>query len=193
MWGESPTGEWTLEVHNDGRSVVELKEWTLSFLGTPTPPQPDDVPPPGSAPAAPAAPAAPSPAPKAKDKSSKKELDSPIVPGVQIPEQPSLPVGSADAQKALAFCAEQSSPDWCDACVVGFKQHNGRCVEECPQTGFYLGQEKRAEACVPCYYSCETCTGPNDYQVNKMKIVDLSTLLSPIVHARIDFFFSSSA
>lgn len=164
MWGESPTGEWTLEVHNDGRSVVELKEWTLSFLGTPIPPQPDDPPPPGSAPSAPAA---PSQAPKVKDKSSKKELDSPIVPGVELPEQPSLPVGTAaGAKKALAFCAEQSSPDWCDACVVGFKQHNGRCVEECPSTGYYLGQEKRAEACIPCYYSCETCSGPNDYQVH---------------------------
>ena len=40
MWEESPIGLWTLEVLNDGRSIVELKEWSIAFLGTETPPQP---------------------------------------------------------------------------------------------------------------------------------------------------------
>ena len=34
MWGESPTGTWTLEVQNDGRSIVELKHWSLVLHGT---------------------------------------------------------------------------------------------------------------------------------------------------------------
>ena len=40
MWEESPIGTWTLEVTNDGRSIVELKEWSIAFLGTETAPQP---------------------------------------------------------------------------------------------------------------------------------------------------------
>ena len=36
MWEESPIGTWTLEVINDGRSLVELKQWSLVFLGTET-------------------------------------------------------------------------------------------------------------------------------------------------------------
>lgn len=40
MWEESPIGVWTLEVFNDGRSIVELKDWKLVFWGTETPPQP---------------------------------------------------------------------------------------------------------------------------------------------------------
>ena len=43
MWEESPIGTWTLEVQNDGRSVVELKSWSLAFLGTETHPQPNHV------------------------------------------------------------------------------------------------------------------------------------------------------
>jgi subtilisin-like proprotein convertase family protein len=34
MWEESPIGTWTLEVLNDGRSIVELKEWSIAFLVT---------------------------------------------------------------------------------------------------------------------------------------------------------------
>ena len=40
MWEESPIGTWTLEVINDGRSLVELKAWHLVFLGTNEHPQP---------------------------------------------------------------------------------------------------------------------------------------------------------
>lgn len=41
MWEESPIGKWTLEVQNDGRSIVELKAWSLAFLGTTEAPQPN--------------------------------------------------------------------------------------------------------------------------------------------------------
>merc|ERR1712150_128397 len=40
MWEESPIGTWTLEIINDGKSLVELKHWSLVFLGTETHPQP---------------------------------------------------------------------------------------------------------------------------------------------------------
>ena len=29
-----------------------------------------------------------------------------------------------------------------------------------------MGQANRHDTCVPCYYSCETCSGPNDYEVS---------------------------
>ena len=40
MWEESPIGDWTLEVINDGRTMVELKHWSISFFGTKDHPQP---------------------------------------------------------------------------------------------------------------------------------------------------------
>ena len=40
MWEESPIGTWTLEIVNDGQSLVELRDWRLVFLGTETHPQP---------------------------------------------------------------------------------------------------------------------------------------------------------
>ena len=40
MWEESPIGTWTLEVINEGRRPIELKDWKLVFLGTETHPQP---------------------------------------------------------------------------------------------------------------------------------------------------------
>lgn len=40
MWEESPIGTWILEVVNDGRSVVELKNWRLVLWGTELPPNP---------------------------------------------------------------------------------------------------------------------------------------------------------
>lgn len=42
MWEESPIGVWTLEILNDGRSVVELKDWRLVLWGTEFAPQPKD-------------------------------------------------------------------------------------------------------------------------------------------------------
>ena len=40
MWEESPVGDWTLEVVNDGRQRVDLKDWSISFYGTKDDPQP---------------------------------------------------------------------------------------------------------------------------------------------------------
>ena len=44
---------------------------------------------------------------------------------------------------------------------------NGRCVAECPQESFYRGKSGRHEACIPCYYTCKTCSGSNDYEVRQ--------------------------
>ena len=34
MWEESPLGTWTIQVINEGKSVINLTDWSLSLLGT---------------------------------------------------------------------------------------------------------------------------------------------------------------
>ncbi|XP_055850087.1 furin-like protease 1 [Episyrphus balteatus] len=44
-WGESPHGNWQLEIHNEGRYMVShalLREWSLIFYGTTLPIDPND-------------------------------------------------------------------------------------------------------------------------------------------------------
>ena len=48
MWEESPVGDWTLEIKNDGRQRVDLTNWSISFYGTkehpgPGAPSPDAI------------------------------------------------------------------------------------------------------------------------------------------------------
>lgn len=179
MWEESPIGLWTLEVLNDGRSIVELKEWSIAFLGTETPPQPIiqekiDVPvkvtpaPPPPPPAAPKEvlpqPTPPPPGPPAIDlnnvQPSPPEQATGDVSGGSLPQGP-------DKSNPMENCLEQSGVDWCNICDKPYVQLNGRCVESCPNEGYYKGQSNRHDVCVPCYYSCKTCSGSNDYEVTK--------------------------
>lgn len=161
MWGESPVGTWTLEVHNDGRSIVELKEWSLSFLGTTDEPQIAEPEPNSEVPS----PSAPSPSPVPSGPTSAVDgADGPTlaVPGSNLGDVSQQTVSQS---QVIAHCKEQMSQEWCSICETGFIQHNGRCVESCPAQGYYLGESNRASACIACYYSCQTCIGPNDYQV----------------------------
>ncbi|XP_073835799.1 furin-like protease 1 isoform X2 [Musca autumnalis] len=41
-WGESPHGNWQLEIHNEGRYMAQITQWDLIFYGTEEPAQPDD-------------------------------------------------------------------------------------------------------------------------------------------------------
>ncbi|XP_037816403.1 furin-like protease 1 isoform X1 [Lucilia sericata] len=41
-WGESPHGNWQLEIHNEGRYMAQITQWDLIFYGTEIPAQPDD-------------------------------------------------------------------------------------------------------------------------------------------------------
>lgn len=43
-WGESPHGNWQLEIHNDGSYMAQITHWELICYGTETPAQPDDQP-----------------------------------------------------------------------------------------------------------------------------------------------------
>ncbi|XP_020811721.1 furin-like protease 1 isoform X1 [Drosophila serrata] len=41
-WGESPRGNWQLEIHNEGRYMAQITQWDMIFYGTETPAQPSD-------------------------------------------------------------------------------------------------------------------------------------------------------
>ncbi|XP_017958686.1 furin-like protease 1 isoform X5 [Drosophila navojoa] len=43
-WGESPHGNWQLEIHNEGRYMAQITQWDMILYGTEVPPQPDDEP-----------------------------------------------------------------------------------------------------------------------------------------------------
>jgi len=43
-WGESPIGTWTIELQNDGRYRADLREWSMTFYGTSSDPQPSHDP-----------------------------------------------------------------------------------------------------------------------------------------------------
>ncbi|XP_060650095.1 furin-like protease 1 isoform X2 [Drosophila nasuta] len=43
-WGESPHGNWQLEIHNEGRYMVQVTQWDMILYGTETPAQPQDAP-----------------------------------------------------------------------------------------------------------------------------------------------------
>ena len=58
-------------------------------------------------------------------------------------------------------------------CQHGFLMLNGRCVAECPAERYYRGKSGRHEACIPCYYTCRTCSGSNDYQVSFWSVYKL--------------------
>ncbi|CAB4067375.1 FURIN [Lepeophtheirus salmonis] len=144
FWEESPFGTWTLEVSNDGRSMVQLRRWSLTLYGTSGHPQ------------------------QSLTESTIKV--SSTVASVDIPEK--LKPSSNDSsngknpQVYLNNCVEidpQVALGWCSSCEEGFILHNGRCEKTCPQS-YYAGVSNMKPTCVPCYYSCKTCSGPNDYE-----------------------------
>ena len=149
MWEESPIGDWTLEIINDGRTVVTLKKWYISFYGTKENPQPGLGNPHQIAPT--------------------PEMDLNQVP--KIPESQSAPVSNFEkSEEKLSYhldhCLDSTSPEWCSVCEAEYLLLNGRCVESCPSEGYYNGQEHHQDTCIQCYYSCKGCNGPNDYQVS---------------------------
>jgi len=183
MWEESPVGVWTLEVFNDGRAIVELKDWKLVFWGTETPPQPGaevKYPPPVGAEVQPPTPAisqnlpqvpAIQPPPQPARPPVNIDRGMPAVPPVSVDLNNLLPgptVGPPVEQQSaniglMEHCSSQNGSEWCAACIKPHVLHIGRCIESCPVEGYFKAQIGQNFACVPCYYSCETCKGPNDY------------------------------
>ena len=177
MWEESPIGTWTLEVINDGRSLVELKQWSLVFLGTDTHPQPSlqNV---NNQPIV----QKPSPSiqnPQSLSNPNINQVDPNSVVQPQVPSQPIADVTKTDSTKEeikqdkyispkvpIENCKQQSIDNLeCKKCLPTFMLLNGKCLHDCPK-GYYKSETgyDHHKTCIKCYYSCKTCTGPNDYQ-----------------------------
>ena len=158
MWEESPIGDWTLEVLNDGRAVVELKQWSLAFFGTKDHPQPNIR-------------SAPRPAPKESEQEQELNQvpDVPIQKTADVTNMHNINAKPLEDNNEGSFnlehCLDATDPNWCSVCESGFLLLNGRCLDTCPAEGYYQGTENHQESCLQCYYSCKTCNGPNDYQV----------------------------
>ena len=162
MWEESPVGDWTLEVVNDGRQRVDLKDWSISFYGTKDDPQPGS----NEVPKVPIAPVVPievdlNQVPKAPEQTA-ADVSKPIQNFVSKPLNE--PQTSPELVK-LEHCMDATNPNWCSVCETGYVLFNGRCVDTCPADGYYVGKDNHQDSCIQCYYSCKTCDGPNDYQV----------------------------
>lgn len=160
-WGEQPAGTWQLEIQNDGRYQVELHSWSMTFHGTETDPaltiRAPATPPPRPA-AKPAAQPAPTPAPAVPSPAAPQEQPT-AAPAV--PQEPSpVPLHAARAPN----CAQVGADSYCTSCSPPHLLLAGRCVPSCPVEGYYEGRSNSTPACLACYYTCRTCTGPNDYQ-----------------------------
>ena len=194
MWEESPIGDWTLEVINDGRVSVELKNWSVSFYGTKNHPQPNLQT--SSAEGLPGdskatgelntvdtvEPIELNQVPKVPEQQTAdvtklhqgkqlKEEETIVIP---VPSASGIPSGISSGIPAgipagirLPHCADSTGhPDWCSSCESGFLLLGGHCVESCPAEGFYVGQDNHQDSCIKCYYTCKSCSGPNDNQVS---------------------------
>jgi len=164
-WGERPAGEWQLEVQNDGsRYQVELHEWAITFYGTKDDPVKNlAVPPPSPSPA-------PTPSPTPVPASQPAYQPPVYQPPPQPKPLPAKPIEEPLQQQPaytsvskLENCVSETG-GWCLVCAVPHILHLGRCVQQCPHQGFFQGSANSSATCLPCYYSCQSCTGPNDYQ-----------------------------
>jgi len=155
-WGENPAGTWELEVQNDGRYEVTLREWSMTFHGTVDNP---DITAGISQPAS--QPPTPSPTPSPVPSPTPTPYRAPKVK--ELPSHPQ-PVPQKSPTDTVEHCSVLQRPGWCSVCQVGYRILAGRCVKNCPVDGYYEGVSNNTATCLECYYSCKTCTGSNDYE-----------------------------
>jgi len=162
-WGEHPAGTWELEIQNEGRYEATLSSWSITFHGTSEDPDkvalPDITPTPAPASQSTEAAAKPQPSPQPQP------AYIPQTSGFAESQPQQQPQSVSQGSEArIEHCVQASSPDYCLSCQIGYKTLSGRCVKQCPQEGYYEGVANSSSACLSCYYTCHTCTGPNDYE-----------------------------
>eukprot|EP00096_Caligus_rogercresseyi_P009027 TRINITY_DN2992_c0_g1_i2.p1 TRINITY_DN2992_c0_g1~~TRINITY_DN2992_c0_g1_i2.p1 ORF type:complete len:831 (-),score=194.74 TRINITY_DN2992_c0_g1_i2:755-3247(-) len=171
FWEESPFGTWTLEVSNDGRSMAQLRSWSLTLYGTAEHPQ---KPP------------------------SRPQPSTP--PSTHSKEPESQTEGREESRVVYLKNCQEINPQvalgWCSTCEEGFILHNGRCEKTCPSS-YFAGVSNLKTTCVPCYYSCKTCSGPSDFECTSCfddaKFMKESNDLKYCVNSSMmDLIFSSS-
>ncbi|XP_047506418.1 furin-like protease 1 isoform X2 [Pieris napi] len=144
MWGESPLGEWLLEVSNEGRFMAgPLSQWELIFYGTETPPQDNDA-----SPESPQFPEIPSwsgtnennhlpPEPPEEPKHNSIDDDLALVWHDSHAIREESP-GNGMAGSGCATHAVQA-PHRCLECAKGLHLYDARCYQSCPD-GTYAGE-----------------------------------------------------
>ena len=85
---------------------------------------------------------APAPVPQSSAAPSPPQPPQPAAPTPQSsrfaesqPQHQPQPV--TQGSSSVEHCVQQSSPDYCLSCQIGYKTLSGRCVKQCPQEGYY--------------------------------------------------------
>ncbi|XP_008560794.1 furin-like protease 1 isoform X1 [Microplitis demolitor] len=160
-WGERPHGTWKLEVHNEGRYVASLTEWGLMFYGTETALKFDDELD-KDKPIAPIEIDIPHNNGAEDKKPIDTEGDDDLWTGRQQVDLISHPeVQKPTTENHTSKACNSFGSHGCLECKDGWFISEGRCLSECPRN-MYVDHDQRKNACIPCHYSCMTCSGPSD-------------------------------
>ncbi|RZF46325.1 hypothetical protein LSTR_LSTR010180 [Laodelphax striatellus] len=166
-WGESPLGLWYLEIHNEGRFLGQLQDWNMMFYGTESAPMSAELEPrPSTIKMAAKIP----PTTKNPTETPTSKPPPPDNPPPGEVNEVSNSVRDKSISKDHGFEAINTSStadgmkcrrstNICIDCGPSVFVSDGTCSVTCPD-GTYPG----ATHCVPCYYMCKTCSGPNDYE-----------------------------
>ncbi|XP_018797641.1 PREDICTED: furin-like protease 1 isoform X1 [Bactrocera latifrons] len=116
-WGESPHGDWQLEIHNEGRYMAQITQWDLIFYGTETPAQPED-------------------AVHISDGLFGNDMaHNDIEYDANLQWRNMQQVGESSVMandKTNASCLKATSDQRCLECVTSTYYYNGHCYEQCP-------------------------------------------------------------
>ncbi|XP_039954647.1 furin-like protease 1 [Bactrocera tryoni] len=116
-WGESPHGDWQLEIHNEGRYMAQITQWDLIFYGTETPAQPED-------------------AVHISDGLFGNDMGhNDIEYDANLQWRNMQQVGESSVMandKTNASCLKATSDQRCLECAASTYYYNGHCYEQCP-------------------------------------------------------------
>uniref|UniRef100_A0A224XK28 furin n=1 Tax=Panstrongylus lignarius TaxID=156445 RepID=A0A224XK28_9HEMI len=174
-WGENPIGTWMLDIHNEARFLAQLSDWNLIFYGTEIAPGQD---PEGLSSGKKKGDVLTSPVSGPVD--NNVETSRGIVGSGSDSGGDSSPPGWPDlAQRTssqqgleglgighgdmdlvpISSTACRVTSRACLECSPGYYLWQGHCEVKCP-SGTYATNS----VCTPCHYTCEHCTGTNDYE-----------------------------
>ncbi|CAN8004965.1 unnamed protein product, partial [Ixodes hexagonus] len=181
-WGESPNGEWKLEIHNDGRyyGKATLREWSLILYGTtedpdlwsgtilekPKLPEKEGVPSPKPT-VTPSTTTPPKKQQTTTPKTTSAQQTTKTFPVFKPMKPPPSLEGPPNEHESLDnfIHSDPRRPE----CPFPKYSSWDACVDKCP-LGTYPtlspipipDTQRSTLACLRCHYSCKACHGPND-------------------------------
>ncbi|XP_028893711.2 furin-like protease 1 [Zeugodacus cucurbitae] len=121
-WGESPHGDWQLEIHNEGRYMAQITQWDLIFYGTETPAQPEDT-------------------VHISDGLFGNDMahnDIEYDANLQWRNMQQVEPSAMANDKTNASCLKATSDQRCLECATPTYYYNGHCYEQCPTHTFAI-------------------------------------------------------